>query len=194
MEPLGDRARLFRRQDLAQQGGDRAAFRQRGDVARRALQHRDVRGRAGQCGDERDGGGAAADDDDPLARDVEVARARPEDARRGRRSRPCRRSRAGTRGRSGSSHCTRRGSRRVRCSVSPVSVRSAVTCQRASALDQSAAVTRWWKRMCVSTPDSVAVSLMYCRIESPSAIDFSPSQGRNEYPSVCMSESERIPG
>ncbi len=64
--------------------------------------------------------------------------------------------------------------------TSPVSVRSAVTCQRASSLDQSAAMIRWLKRMCSSIPDSAAVSLMYCRIDAPSAIDFSPSHGRNE--------------
>ncbi len=64
--------------------------------------------------------------------------------------------------------------------VSFVSVRSAVMCQRDSDVDQSAAVTRWLNRMRVSTPDSAAVSLMYCRMESPSAMDFAPSQGRNE--------------
>ena len=61
-----------------------------------------------------------------------------------------------------------------------VSVRSAVMRQSESGVDQLAAVIRWLKRMWVSTPDSLAVSLMYCSMESPSAIDFSPSQGRNE--------------
>ncbi len=61
-----------------------------------------------------------------------------------------------------------------------MSVRSAVMCQSESGVDQSAAVIRWLKRMWASTPDSLAVSLMYCSMESPSAIDFSPSQGRNE--------------
>ena len=68
----------------------------------------------------------------------------------------------------------------MRWTVSPVSVRTAVMCQSDSGVDQSAAVMRWPKRMWASTPDSAAVSLMYCRMESPSAIDFSPSQGRNE--------------
>ena len=49
--------------------------------------------------------------------------------------------------------------------VSPVSVRSAVTCQRASSVDQSAGTIRWLKRMCSSMPASAAVSLMYCRID-----------------------------
>ena len=61
-----------------------------------------------------------------------------------------------------------------------MSVRFAVMCQRDSVVDQSAAMTRWLKRTWVSTPDSAAVSLMYWRMESPSAIDLSPSQGRNE--------------
>ena len=51
-----------------------------------------------------------------------------------------------------------------------------------------------WKRIFWSIPSSAAVSLMYCRMSSPSAIAFSPSHGRNEYPRVNMSESERIPG
>ncbi len=53
-------------------------------------------------------------------------------------------------------------------------------CQSESGVDQSAATTRWLNRMWASTPDSLAVSLMYCSMESPSAIDFSPSQGRKE--------------
>ena len=68
----------------------------------------------------------------------------------------------------------------MRRMVSFVSVRSAVMYQRDSVVDQSAAVTRWLKWTRVSTPDSAAVSLMYCKMESPSAMDFAPSQGRNE--------------
>ena len=64
--------------------------------------------------------------------------------------------------------------------VSLVSVFSAVMCQSVSDVDQAAATIRWLKRICVSTPDSLAVSLMYCKMESPSAIDFSPSHGRKE--------------
>jgi hypothetical protein len=45
-----------------------------------------------------------------------------------------------------------------------------------------------------SMPASAAVSRMYCRMEGPSAIDVSPFHGAKEYPSVCMSESERTPG
>jgi hypothetical protein len=63
--------------------------------------------------------------------------------------------------------------------VSPVSVRSAVMCHRASAVDQSAVTILWLKRMCPSMPSSAAVSLMYCRMEAPSAIEFSPAHGRN---------------
>jgi hypothetical protein len=61
-----------------------------------------------------------------------------------------------------------------------VSVRSAVTVQRASDDDHSADTIRWLKRIFSSMPLSAAVSLMYCRIDGPSAIDFSPSHGRNE--------------
>ena len=68
----------------------------------------------------------------------------------------------------------------VSCTVSPVSVRSAVTCHTPSSVDQAAWVMRWWKRMRSSMPSAAAVSLMYCRIDAPSAIDFSPSHGRNE--------------
>ncbi len=68
----------------------------------------------------------------------------------------------------------------VSVTVSPVSVRSAVTVQQASSDDQSARTIRWWKRILRSMPASDAVSRMYCRIESPSAIDFSPLHGRNE--------------
>jgi hypothetical protein len=78
--------------------------------------------------------------------------------------------------------------------VSPVSVLSAVTVHRASSEDQSARMTLWLKRMCRSTACSAAVSLTYERIVEPSAIDFDARQGLNEYPSVYMSESERIPG
>ena len=45
-----------------------------------------------------------------------------------------------------------------------------------------------------SVPSSAAVSLMYRRMDSPSEMDFSPRQGRKEYPRVNMSESERMPG
>jgi hypothetical protein len=44
--------------------------------------------------------------------------------------------------------------------VSALSVRRAVTVQRASSLDHSAATTRWPKRMWRSTSYSRAVSLM----------------------------------
>lgn len=80
------------------------------------------------------------------------------------------------------------------CTVSPVSVRSAVMAQRQSAEDHSARTMRWWNRIRSSIPASAAVSRMYWRIDGPSAIDRSPVQGRNGYPSVCMSESERMPG
>ena len=60
------------RQDAAQQVGDGVLLGQRGDVGRRALQHRHVRGLLGHGGHERDGGGAAADDDHTLARVVEI--------------------------------------------------------------------------------------------------------------------------
>ncbi len=46
----------------------------------------------------------------------------------------------------------------VSVTVSPVSVRSASTVQRASSLDQAAATTRWLKRMWRSMPPSRAVS------------------------------------
>ncbi len=78
--------------------------------------------------------------------------------------------------------------------VSPVSVRSAVTCQHPSGVDQFAAVIRWLNRMCWSIPSMAAVSLMYCRMSAPSAIAFSPFHGRKEYPRVYMSESDRMPG
>jgi hypothetical protein len=82
----------------------------------------------------------------------------------------------------------------VTCRVSPVSVRSAVTAQRASAVDQSARTMRWWNLMCSPTPVSRAVSRMYRRIDGPSAIDSRRFHGRSEYPRVNMSESERMPG
>jgi hypothetical protein len=43
-------------------------------------------------------------------------------------------------------------------------------------------------------PYSRAVSLRYWRIEGPSAMAFGFVHGRNEKPSVYMSESERMPG
>jgi hypothetical protein len=43
-------------------------------------------------------------------------------------------------------------------------------------------------------PYSRAVSRMYARIEGPSAMPLGLLQGRKEYPSVNMSESERMPG
>ena len=53
---------------------------------------------------------------------------------------------------------------------------------------------RWWNRIFRSMPDSAAVSRMYWRIEAPSPMACDPVQGRNGYPSVYMSESERMPG
>ena len=44
----------------------------------------------------------------------------------------------------------------------------------------AAEVIRWLNRMCSSTPEAAAVSLMYWRIDAPSAMVFAPSQGRNE--------------
>ena len=64
--------------------------------------------------------------------------------------------------------------------VSPVSVRSAVTVQWASSVDQSAATMRWRNRMWSPTPVSLAVSRMYSRIEAPSAMDSRRGQGRSE--------------
>jgi hypothetical protein len=66
----------------------------------------------------------------------------------------------------------------VSVTVSFVSVRSAVTVQRASSLDHSARTTRWWKRMCRSMPRSRAVSRTYSRIAGPSAIALAAFQGR----------------
>ena len=82
----------------------------------------------------------------------------------------------------------------VTCTVSPVSTRSAVTDHLASSDDQSAATMRCRKWIFWSTPVSAAVSVMYCRIDGPSAMVLSPSHGRNEYPRVYMSESDRMPG
>ncbi len=59
-------------------------------------------------------------------------------------------------------------------------VRSAVMRHCASSVDQSALTMRWLNRIFSSMPSTRAVSLMYCRIDAPSAIDFSPSHGRNE--------------
>ncbi len=60
--------------------------------------------------------------------------------------------------------------------------------------DQLAPVILWWKRIFESIPYSRAVSWTYSRIEVPSTIARSLSQGRKGKPSVNMSESERIPG
>ena len=64
-----------------------------------------------------------------------------------RRSGRCRRTRACSPRRSGSSRCCTKRKPQVRVTVSPVSVRSASTVQRASALDHSALTTRWRKRI-----------------------------------------------
>ena len=70
--PAHDRIGRARREPAAQRIGDRVLRRQRDDVARRALQHRDVRRGLGHRGDERDGGRAAADHHDLLAGVVDV--------------------------------------------------------------------------------------------------------------------------
>jgi hypothetical protein len=67
----------------------------------------------------------------------------------------------------------------VSSTVSPVSVRSACTVQRASGVDHAARTTRWPKRMCSSMPASLAVSRTYCRIAGPSAIALASVHGRN---------------
>ena len=54
--------------------------------------------------------------------------------------------------------------------VSPLSVRSTSTVQRASSVDHSARTTLWLKRIFSSTPYSRAVSPTYFRIDGPSAI------------------------
>ena len=66
--------------------------------------------------------------------------------------------------------------------------------QRALSLDQAARFTQCPKRMWRSMPCSRVVSFTYARIEGPSAIAFGFVHGLNLYPSVCMSESERMPG
>ncbi len=43
-------------------------------------------------------------------------------------------------------------------------------------------------------PCAAAVSAMYWRIDGPSASTFSSRHGRNLYPKVSMSKSQRIPG
>ena len=75
-----------------------------------------------------------------------------------------------------------------------MSVRTAETFQTASSDDHDAATTRCPYRTLASTPCSRAVSWMYDRIEAPSAIALAWVHGRNRYPSVNMSESERMPG
>jgi hypothetical protein len=82
----------------------------------------------------------------------------------------------------------------VSSTVSPLSVRSTPTVQRASSVDQSALTTRWWKRILRSMPYMLAVSFTYLRIAGPSAIAFASGHGRKRKPSVYMSESERMPG
>ena len=54
--------------------GDAVTLRERDDVRRRPLEHRDVGGALGELRDERHGGRAAADDDDALALVVDVGR------------------------------------------------------------------------------------------------------------------------
>ena len=54
--------------------------------------------------------------------------------------------------------------------------------------------TRCWNRIWRSIPNSWAVSRRYFRMEGPSAMALASFQGRKEYPSVNISESERIPG
>ena len=72
--------------------------------------------------------------------------------------------------------------------------RSASTVQSASAEDHEARFTAWPNRIFRSTPYAAAVSRTYFRIAGPSAIAFASVHGRNEYPSVYMSESDRMPG
>ena len=54
--------------------------------------------------------------------------------------------------------------------------------------------TLWLSRMCLSMPYMAAVLLMYSRIGPPSAMAWRSVHGLNRKPSVCMSESERMPG
>ena len=72
--PPDDRPRESGWQQAAQDVGDRVAGRQGGDVAGRALEHRDVRGGLGHGGRQGDRGGAAADHHHLLAGVVEVGR------------------------------------------------------------------------------------------------------------------------
>ncbi len=68
------------------------------------------------------------------------------------------------------------------------------TVQRACSLDQRAPTARLPYRIFRSIPYSAAVSWMYARIDGPSAMAFGFFHGRNGKPSVCMSESDRMPG
>ncbi len=69
------------------------------------------------------------------------------------------------------------------------------TVQVAVSDDHVALVTLCPNLMRRSTPpDSEAVARTYSRIDEPSAKDRSPSHGRNGYPKVYMSLSDRIPG
>ena len=70
--PAHDRIGEPLRKHASQDARDRVDPGQRHDVARRALQHRHMRGALGQRGDERHGGSAAADHDDSLAGVVDV--------------------------------------------------------------------------------------------------------------------------
>ena len=72
--------------------------------------------------------------------------------------------------------------------------RSTRTVQRFSASDQSAAITFWPYRMCLSIPDSATVSFRYDMMDGPSAMAFSDVHGLNRKPRVNMSESDRMPG
>ena len=100
-------------------------------------------------------------------------------ARPGRRSARCPGTPACSPRRSGSSRCSAKRKPQVSRTASPVSVRSASTVQRASALDHSARTTRWPKRMASSTPWSRAV-VARCSAGStaPSAIAFASFHGR----------------
>ena len=76
----------------------------------------------------------------------------------------------------------------------PVSVFSTRTVQRASSEDQDAATALVWYWMRWSMPYSAAVSRTYARMLPASAIAVSERHGRNSYPNVCRSESDRTPG
>ena len=69
--PARDRVRETGGQDAQQHFRDAVARRPRDDVGRRALQHRHMRRRRGERGNERHRGRTAADDDDVLAGDIE---------------------------------------------------------------------------------------------------------------------------